>query len=230
MNGAVSKTVVGLTVHRGFESLPLRKSCLFAGSFGADLTVPVGPSRPLSAPERPDLCSAVQRTCSAPSLLDPSDRAFEIAVEESRGLLLGAGEEVPVAVERDGHGGVPEEGREGLRVDARGDHQRREGVAAFVQADRVEPGGFPGPRCSLSESLIRERPPVLAPRVAAASVLRRARRRRAGGAAVMPAELPIAARRKGWSGADPTASQSRSWRTVETWSCMREGANAKMAP
>ena len=24
LNGAVSKTVVGLTVHRGFESLPLR--------------------------------------------------------------------------------------------------------------------------------------------------------------------------------------------------------------
>src|SRR5919106_1068429 len=77
---------------------------------------PVDPSRPQ---KRADLCSAVQRTCSAPSRGTPSDGALEVAVEEPGGLLLGAREEVAVAVERDGHGGVAEEGGEGLGVDAR---------------------------------------------------------------------------------------------------------------
>src|SRR5918999_5623544 len=58
--------------------------------------------------------------------------------------------------------GVAEEGGEGLGVDAGGDHQRGEGVAALVEADRLEAGGSPGPRCTLAERLVGERASVRA--------------------------------------------------------------------
>jgi hypothetical protein len=64
-------------------------------------STPGGPSRPQKGV---DLCSAVQRTCSATLTSRPLQWRFEVAVEEARCLLLGAREEVAVAVERDRHG------------------------------------------------------------------------------------------------------------------------------
>ena len=105
MNGAVSKTVVGRKVHRGFESLPLRlrgEKCRvsrhFSLAFQAVSWPPVDPSRPRSTPH---FWVLVQRTCSAPSRGTPSDGPFEVGVEEACGLLLRAREEVAVPVQSD---------------------------------------------------------------------------------------------------------------------------------
>src|SRR3954452_15842426 len=66
LNGAVSKTVVGLSVHRGFESLPLRlaRRIRFAGTgTGRARAPPRGPAarlhaaRGLRVRKRPSACS-----------------------------------------------------------------------------------------------------------------------------------------------------------------------------
>ena len=67
----------------------------------------------------------------------PSCGVCEPGVEEVGGLLFVAGEEVAVAVEGDGDGGVAHVGAEGFGVDAGGDHVGGVGVAAFVEADRL---------------------------------------------------------------------------------------------
>ena len=59
-------------------------------------------------------------------------RALEVSVEQGGGLLLVARHQVAVAVERDRDVGVPHVRRERLRVDARGDHQRGEGMPCLV--------------------------------------------------------------------------------------------------
>jgi len=68
---------------------------------------------------------------------------LEVVVEELRGLVLVAGHQVPLAVERDPDVGVAHVGAEGLCVDARSDHQRGEGVTTLVQRDRRELRGIP---------------------------------------------------------------------------------------
>src|SRR5947209_20096582 len=67
----------------------------------------------------------------------------EVVVEQGGCFGFVAGEQVAVAVEGDRNAGVAEVAAERLGVDSGGDHQRREGVAALVQVDRLETGAFP---------------------------------------------------------------------------------------
>jgi hypothetical protein len=59
-------------------------------------------------------------------------------------LLLVAGEEVAVAVEGDGDGGVAHVGAEGFGVDVGGDPVGGVAVAAFVEGDWLQAGLEPG--------------------------------------------------------------------------------------
>ena len=70
-------------------------------------------------------------------------RTLKIRVEQDGSLVLGAREEMAVEVERDGDRGVAHEGLKRLGVDAGGDHQARERVAALVQRDRPQVGLLP---------------------------------------------------------------------------------------
>jgi hypothetical protein len=75
------------------------------------------------------------------------DRAVlvvEVVVEHVGGLGFVAGQEVAVAVERDGDRAVAHVAAERFGVDAGGDRVGGVAVAAFVQADRDEPRGLPG--------------------------------------------------------------------------------------
>jgi hypothetical protein len=67
----------------------------------------------------------------------------QVDVEKTRGLGLGAGHQVPVAVQGDRDRGVAHERRQGLGVDAGSDHQGREGVPALVQRNAGELGSGP---------------------------------------------------------------------------------------
>jgi hypothetical protein len=99
---------------------------------------------PLEPRKRADLCSAVQRTCSAPITPHPLRRSARGSCRGApRGLLLGAREQVAVAVERDGHRAVTEEGRKGLGVDAGSDHERGEVCGGILG---VRSGSRPGLR------------------------------------------------------------------------------------
>ena len=63
-------------------------------------------------------------------------------------LVLVAGDQVAVAVERDLDIGVAHVGRERLGVHPRGDHQGGEGVASFVKPERVHPSARLTASCS----------------------------------------------------------------------------------
>jgi hypothetical protein len=59
--------------------------------------------------------------------------------------------QVPVAVQRDRDAGVPHEARQRLGVHARRDHQRRERVAALVEAQRAQLRRRPRPRHAFAQ-------------------------------------------------------------------------------
>lgn len=77
-------------------------------------------------------------------------------------LALATGEQVAIEVEGDLDVRVTHEGRERLRVDARGDHQRGVGVAALVRGDPVEARRLPrliGPALvAIRPKRVRRRP------------------------------------------------------------------------
>ncbi len=68
----------------------------------------------------------------------------EVAVEEVGSLRLSTGQLVSIAVDRRVDVRVPHEHLESAHVDAAGDHQESEGVAALVQGDSLQPGLAPG--------------------------------------------------------------------------------------
>ena len=68
---------------------------------------------------------------------------LEPGVEEVGGFCFVAGEKVAVAVEGNRDRGVAHVGAEGFAVDAGGDHVGSVAVAAFVHADRRQPGSSP---------------------------------------------------------------------------------------
>jgi hypothetical protein len=82
----------------------------------------------------------------------------EPGFEEVGGLVFVAGEEVAVAVEGDGDGGVAHVGAEGFAVDAGGDHVGGVAVSAFVESDRGESGFGPGGFCVECDRAGVERP------------------------------------------------------------------------
>ena len=61
-----------------------------------------------------------------------------VAVQQPANLVLAALHQVAVPVERDADGRVAEHDAERLRVGARGDEERRTGVAALMHGDRLE--------------------------------------------------------------------------------------------
>jgi hypothetical protein len=109
----VSKTVTGLWVRRGFQSLPLRllepKARCHAGWRLVREPARQGTthrSKPLdAAPEWPSLARRLART-----------RAFEVRVQEPCRLVLATGEEMPIAVERDRDRRLPEVRRQRLCI------------------------------------------------------------------------------------------------------------------
>ena len=72
-----------------------------------------------------------------------SSRCLQVSVHQPSCLVLGAGHQVPVAVERDRDIRVAHERGERLCVDARCDHQAGERVSALVQGDRLDRCGLP---------------------------------------------------------------------------------------
>jgi hypothetical protein len=70
----------------------------------------------------------------------PRDLAISRAIEFTHptGLALVARHQVPVAVERNGDRRAPHIGGERLGVHARGDHEGSVGVAALMEADRLQ--------------------------------------------------------------------------------------------
>src|SRR6185503_12011111 len=64
---------------------------------------------------------------------------------------------MPVEVEGRLDRRVAEVGRDRLRVDAGRDHEAGEGVSAFVEADRLQPGAPPGRASSTADDVRGER-------------------------------------------------------------------------
>jgi hypothetical protein len=72
-------------------------------------------------------------------------RTPQVGVQKASRFLLVTGHQVPIQIEGDRHARVTHVRAQRLRVDARGDHERREGVPALVQRDRTQSRALPGP-------------------------------------------------------------------------------------
>jgi hypothetical protein len=91
---------------------------------------------------------------ASPHVCEPWQRLWqrlfvgEVGVEQSVRLVLGAGEQVAVAVERDCDVRVTEVGTHGLGVEPGGDEQRGCGVPRLVEPERRQLDVAPAPRPS----------------------------------------------------------------------------------
>ncbi len=99
----------------------------------------------------------MQLGASATSLLGTPALGVQVGREQPCRLLLGAGHEVAVAVERDRDVRVAHEHRQRLRVHSCGDHQARKRVTAGVRRDPLQPRRGPGLIGASLEHVRRER-------------------------------------------------------------------------
>jgi hypothetical protein len=105
----------------------------------------------------------VLHAASTPSrLLGVLLLGVQVGVEQPRGLLLGAGHQVPITVQSDRDARMAHKRREGLRVQPGGDHQAGECVPALVGRDpvqaRLRPCGVGAVLQVLAVEGIRRRP------------------------------------------------------------------------
>ena len=112
---------------------------------------------PVALPLRASMRASQTLSTRASGVVGALALGREIAIEHPRGFAFGAREQVPIAVERDRDIRVAHVGRERLRVDPGGDHQRGKGVATFVRGDPSEPGFGPSLIGSGLQRLGRER-------------------------------------------------------------------------